>query len=246
MISGEKAFLEYTSRFDTSEGRIRLKILHTMEVVKVMDRLTAMKNLSEKIRRLAEATALFHDIGRFEQVTQYGTFSDERSVNHGLLGCRVLKEEGLLDFLPEEEQEMVLTAIGNHNKYVIDEGLPEETELLCKLIRDADKIDIFRVFATEELVDTMGETREQVAGEKISDEVYERIMAHGPVPKSIRKTGVDYWVGFLGFLYDLYFEESREIIREHRYYRMQFDRTEFLLPETRERVRRILKEIDGQ
>ena len=244
-MNAQEVFLEYTSRFDTNDGKIKLKILHTQEVVKVMNRLTGMLNLPYHVCMLAEIIAAFHDIGRFEQVRRYHTFSDKDSVDHAELGCRVLEEEHLLDALTEREKKQVLTAIGNHNKYQIEEGLDPETETLCKLIRDADKIDIFRVFATEDLVDTMGETREQVAEEAVSDDVYEKIMAHEQIPKAIRKTGIDIWVGFLGFLFGLYFEESKTIIAEHHYYRRQFEQTQFKLPQTQERTAAILKEVDS-
>ncbi len=244
-MDAQAVFLEYASGFDTEDGKIRLKILHTQEVVKVMDRLTAMLGLSEDLQERARIIAAFHDIGRFEQVKRYHTFSDKVSVDHASLGCEVLKEEHLLESLPQNEQDQILTAIDNHNKYRIEEGLDPETELLCRLIRDADKIDIFRVFAIEDLVDTMSETREQVAKEEISDDVYERIMSGKEVPKDIRKTGLDIWVGFLGFLYGLYFEESKTIIAEHKYYRKQFDETAFVLPQTRERVEAILARVES-
>lgn len=242
-MDAEKIFLEYADRFNQDNGKISLKTYHTLQTAKVMDQLTKMLDLSDKTRELAHITAVFHDIGRFEQVRQYNTFSDETSVDHALIGCNVLKEENLLFELSNEDRDKVITAIWTHNKYVIGDGLDEETLLLCKLIRDADKIDILRVFATEDTFDTMGETRDQVASEVISDEVYERIMNHQEIPKSIRKTGLDRWIGFLGFFYGIAFLESLRIIKEQDYYSRQFHQTEFKLPQTRERVDEVLKDI---
>ena len=39
-MNAEAIFLKYTDRYDRSNGKIELKILHTLEVAKVMDRLT--------------------------------------------------------------------------------------------------------------------------------------------------------------------------------------------------------------
>lgn len=244
-MNAEKIFLDYTSHFDSSVGRIRLKILHTMKVAEVMDRLTDMLGLPEHLQTTAHIIAVFHDIGRFEQVTKFNTFNDQISEDHAKIACRVLEENGFLSELPEREQYQVLTAIRNHNQYVIEDGLDEETLLLCKLIRDTDKIDILRVFATEEPMDTMGETVEQVAKERISDDVYELIMNHQQIPKSVRKTGLDFWVGFLGFVYGLYFSESLAIIGEDGYYKRQFINTHFELGETQHRVRKVLEDIDA-
>ena len=146
-------FMEYASRFDsTHNGKMKLKIVHTQEVTKVMERLTQALHLPEKMRRLAYICAVYHDIGRFEQLKRYDTFWDHQSIDHAQLSCEILKEEHLLEELSERERQMILTAIGNHNKLAIEPGLDEETMLLCQLIRDADKCDIFRVFAFEDII----------------------------------------------------------------------------------------------
>ena len=41
-----------------------------------------------------------------------------------------------------EYDEIIKKAIHNHNKLLIEEGLTKEEELFCKIIRDADKLDI--------------------------------------------------------------------------------------------------------
>ena len=182
-MDAKEIFLKYTDRYDQSNGKIHLKIVHTLAVAEVMDRLTKSLSLTEKQCELAYICAIFHDIGRFEQVRRYDTFLDHLSVDHAQLGCEVLEENGFLKELSTKEQEIILTAIRNHNRFRIEEGLDEETLLFCKLIRDADKCDIFRVFACEEMVDTMGETIEQVAQEKVTESVYNSIFAHHCIKK---------------------------------------------------------------
>lgn len=245
MLDAKKIFLDYASAYDSENGMIHLKIVHTLEVAKVMEKLTEKMNLSAEMRELAYICAIFHDIGRFEQVKQYGTFLDHLSVDHADFGCKVLEEAQILKELPEKHQKMILTAIQNHNKYAIEEGLDEDTLLLAKLIRDADKSDIFRVFACEDMVDTMGETIEQVEQETITDSVYDCIFEHKCVEKTIRRTGLDKWVGFLAFFFDMNFSESMELLQDSRYYRKQFDEARFKDPETRIRVQEILEEVEN-
>ena len=138
-MNAEQIFLDYTSRSDDSNGKIKLKIIHSLAVADGIDKLTAALHLSEHQRYLAHICAVFHDIGRFEQVKRYNTFVDSKSVDHAALGCEVLEEEGFLNDLEAEDRNSIITAIRNHNQFVIEEGLDEETLLLCKLIRDADK-----------------------------------------------------------------------------------------------------------
>lgn len=244
-MNAKEIFLDYAGGYDRSNGKIELKIVHTLAVADVMDRLTAALRLTERQRYLAHICGVFHDIGRFEQVRRYDTFLDHLSVDHAELSCEVLEQEGFLRELEAREQRQVLTAIRNHNRFQIEEGLDEETLLFCKLIRDADKSDIFRVFACENMADTMGETEAQVAKETVTDVVFQSIMEHRCVKKEERRTGLDKWVSFLGFFFDFYFKESIGFLMEDRYYRQPFDRVSFEDPETDRRIALILKEIES-
>ena len=112
----KEAFLAYANRYDRSNGMIELKVVHTLRVVSVMDAVTEALDLSDESRYLASLCALFHDIGRFEQVRRYGTFNDRLSVDHAELSCEVLRENRFLDHLTDRQKTMVLTAIANHNR----------------------------------------------------------------------------------------------------------------------------------
>ncbi len=243
-MNADRLFMEYASAYDRSNGKVELKIIHTRKVAEIMDNLTMQLKLDGHMRQLAHVCAVFHDIGRFEQVKRFDTFLDGISVDHADLGCEILEEAGMLEELSDGDRKMVLTAIRNHNKYAIEEGVDEHTKLLCKLIRDADKSDIFRVFACEEMVDTMGETIEQVEQETITDCVYTCIFQHRSVDKAIRRTGLDKWVGFLGFVFDIYFDETIALLKANRYYRRPFDQANFARGETQRRVTAVLNEIE--
>ncbi|MBQ7840815.1 MAG: HD domain-containing protein [Lachnospiraceae bacterium] len=243
-MDAKQVFLDYADRYDRTNSKVELKIIHTLAVADVMKRLTDELKLTERQAYLAHLCAMFHDIGRFEQVMRYNTFLDHLSVNHAELGCEVLQQEKILGELTPKEQQMVLTAISNHNRFQIEKGLDEETLLLCKLIRDADKCDIFRVFACEDMVDTMGETESQVAQETISDVMMQSIREHRCVKKEERRTGLDIWVSFLAFFFDLYFPESVRLLAEKKYYRQPFDRVTFTNPGTAQRVEQVLDEVE--
>ena len=235
MISYEKyksLFHNYANRYDKSDGRVELKIIHTEAVVSIMDKICRMRHLPEHTSALAFLCAQFHDIGRFEQLKQFDTFLDHISVNHAVLSCRVLEENKILDELLENDKKKILTAIANHNKLEIDptvysaidsaqdpQSLQDARECLelCKLIRDADKCDIFRVFAVEDMNDVVGAPEEVIAAETITPAVLDAIREHRSVDKVIRKTYLDYWISFLGYFFDMNFPESMEIAREQGY-----------------------------
>ncbi len=103
-------------------------------------------SLNENERLLSETIALFHDLGRFPQYARFKTFNDRVSVNHGMLGAQVLENEKVLLHLDEKEQELIIKAVKFHNAFSIPQNEKEEIVFFLKLIRDADKLDIWRVF----------------------------------------------------------------------------------------------------
>lgn len=143
----ENKFQEYVSKFNSKQGRIKLKIDHIKRVAEISEMLANYLKLNEEQTRLAKAIGIFHDIGRFKQVEMYDTFSDKDSINHAELGVKILFDENLIeDFgIEEKYKKIIKLAILNHNKDKIEEGLTEEENLFCKIIRDADKLDIFYV-----------------------------------------------------------------------------------------------------
>lgn len=122
------------------------------------NKITHTANVCENIRLLAEskawdienvykalAAALLHDIGRFSQYQKYGTFSDARSENHGTLGAKIIKQQDLLKSLERSEQLQIIKAVALHNAFGLPPDLDAETRELTRMVRDADKLDIYRV-----------------------------------------------------------------------------------------------------
>ena len=53
---------------------------------------------------LAEAIAVLHDIGRFEQFFRYHTYSDSASVDHARLGADIIERTGIVKMLAADER----------------------------------------------------------------------------------------------------------------------------------------------
>jgi len=134
--------------FEDSEDQknISLKEEHTHNVC--INILEVARDLSFDANKmlLSETAALFHDVGRFPQYARYKTFNDRDSVNHGLLGANTLAEGNVLDILPGKEKDLVLQAVKFHNAYALPDLPDQDAILFLKLLRDADKLDIWRVF----------------------------------------------------------------------------------------------------
>ncbi len=128
-----------------ANANIKLKEDHSRRVCDETLFLAEELSLDENKRLLAETIALLHDVGRFPQFAKYRTYNDPRSVNHCLLAVDVLKEHKVLDALEPDERQIILDAIEYHGLKQLPGNLDGDTLLFCRLIRDADKLDIYRV-----------------------------------------------------------------------------------------------------
>ena len=141
-----EAFREYTANYDKDNINILLKIVHSHRVANMTGIYAiAIYGIDFEFFWLL---GLLHDIGRFEQMKQYGTFVDVESVDHAELGAYILFRDGLIKkFVPDlyEFRQVAETAIRLHNKFKIPDNLEPQTDLYTKALRDVDKIDIFRV-----------------------------------------------------------------------------------------------------
>jgi hypothetical protein len=206
----------FAPRSEEERRNFLLKERHTREVLRNAERIAREEGLSREKARVAAAAALLHDVGRFPQLARYGTFRDASSVNHGLLGARVIEEEGLLAGLPEAERDVILAVVRYHNAFrVPDLGRPE-AELCLRLIRDADKLDIWRVFS--EWHDTPPGERSAAANLGLSpkdactDAVLDAVK-EGRIPSiDICRTGKDYVLVQLSWVHDLTFRTSFRIL----------------------------------
>lgn len=140
-----KVFDNYVKVFDIEEPKILGKWQHSYRVRQTIDMLARTLHLGEEDIYLANIIGLLHDIGRFKQWTEYHTFSTSKSIDHGDYACRLLFEENLIEQFQIDKKyyKIIEIAIRNHNKLKIEDGLTEKELLHSKLIRDADKIDIF-------------------------------------------------------------------------------------------------------
>lgn len=142
-------YVAYVDSFRGSDGRLpemlQLKLDHTQGVLADARRIMAGEGWPEPQRVLGEACALLHDAGRYSQLQEFGTFQDARSIDHARRGVEVIRRERWLDRLPAGERRAVLASVALHNRREVPVALKGDVAALTHVVRDADKLDIFRV-----------------------------------------------------------------------------------------------------
>lgn len=246
----KKAFETYISHYDRTDGKIELKVVHTYRVNGLCEEIAKDLELSEEDVDLAWLVGLLHDIGRFEQIKDFGTFDDSVSVDHAKYGVKLLfpeavaKREELMksgmeayeaeavlrknfpvskagkirEFVSDSSlDQMIYDAINYHNVFRMPEDLDERTLLFCKIIRDADKIDILRVNIDFPIETVYNATPEEVRNGWISKEVKEAFYQKTCIKHSLKKTAIDRYVSHCSLTFELEFPVSFRIVKEQGY-----------------------------
>ncbi len=242
---------EYISRFYTDDEyvnmNVRLKEDHTRRVCENVIAIGRELGLGDGALLLAETTALFHDIGRFEQFRIYRTFNDTFSENHALLSVRVLEDHGIMERLPQVERDIVTRAVRYHNVHSLPPDEPPDILFHERLLRDADKLDIF--FVVTDYYTKRHHTANPAVELNLPDtpeyspHIVEDILNGKCADGKNLVTYNDMKLFELSWVFDINFLPTLRRISDNRY----IDRIIDVLPDTEEirRVRRhILRHID--
>ena len=213
-----KEFDKYVANYDPENHRVQLKIDHIKRVAKNCKKLAEELNLSEEEILLAELIGIFHDLGRFEQVRIANTFSDKDSgINHAEMSAKVLFEDNLIrNYIQDNKYDNIIKlAVLNHNKIEIEDGLDEKELLFAKIIRDADKIDIFYITTFYEFKPLFW--YDDFDQEEINPIILKQIENHELIDYQSVKNNADLIPIFYAYVFNLYFESSLKLIAEKKY-----------------------------
>lgn len=215
----QRAFADYVSAYHTDDPKIRLKIAHTYRVAALCERIGTAVGVPDAA--LVWLSGMLHDIGRFEQLRRYNTFVDAVSVDHAQLGADLLFCEGLLEHfcpeLPEPQRRILERSIRSHSVYRLSSDLTETERMYCNVLRDADKIDIFRVNCDTPLEEIYDVTTEALKTAKVSPAVRQCFLERTAVPRAVKETPIDFLVAHLCLTFELVYPVSREIAQEQGY-----------------------------
>lgn len=232
-----EAFDSYVAAYDATNPRIALKVEHTLRVAELCERIAREAGFTPAGVDLAWLCGLLHDIGRFEQLRRWDTFSDAASTSHAALGVEVLfgskGDTGVADddgsaagtigiihrFIdPNDElEEVIRAAVGFHSDYRLPEDLNVRTHAICDVVRDADKLDILRVASTDTVETVLNATEDELLASAVSPAIEDAFFEHHTAHYSERVTPVDYLVNLACFAFELVYPTSLEIADEQEY-----------------------------
>ena len=214
-----KKFIVYAKSYlcgnEQVDRNILLKLAHTQRVCSLAERIVTSEGFSGFDEKTIMFSALFHDVSRFEQLKLFRTYRDADSFDHGDKAAEMLENRVFdLKCLSAEEFECVVTAVRLHNKRTI----PAESAAAVKVVRDADKLDIFSVVLDELDFPSNPDVVYNLSCERrFSDKVIGCVKNRTSPSHSDLETVDDFVVSKLAWVYDLNTLSARRIFLESGY-----------------------------
>lgn len=244
-----EAFHRYVERYDAANPRIALKVEHTLRVAELCERIAREQGFTQMGIDLAWLCGLLHDLGRFEQLRRWDTFSDAASTSHAALGARILfgheaagdgadgadpaggdagtagEAGSIRAFIADRSlDELIRAAVEHHSDFRLPEGLDVRTRAFCDVVRDADKIDILRVTCTDSVETVLGVSEDELLASEVSPATEDAFFEHRTVERTERSTPADYLVGLACFAYELVYPASLDIALDQGYLFQPFEK----------------------
>ena len=207
----KEEFRKHVEKYDMSENAIIRKFYHSYRVMDLAMLLAKYNNFNDENTKIAMLVGLLHDYARFEQWKEYGTYSDLDSVDHGDLAIEMLFDNNeIVNYCKEKSYyDEIRDAIKYHNKYAYPDHLSDHNKLLCKIARDADKLDIFYLYGVNPDLMPQDDC-------EISDKVKESFDKNESVSYKDLKSKSDKIILSLAMVFDLNFKYSFEYMKEYK------------------------------
>ena len=197
-----------TMGFDINHPKINYKYFHSIRVMYLSNLLSKNEDFTEEEGKIATIIGLLHDIGRFKQVTLYDTYKDNIDFDHAEEGVEILMSDNYIEKFCNNKKfyDTIIDSIRSHNKYEIDPNTENENIKFCKLIRDADKVDILESIISYNIVEGC---RDNLSKDCINNFYEEKLISY-----IFTKTDSDKVLGFLSYIFDLNYKSSFIYIKE--------------------------------
>ncbi|MBR3523639.1 MAG: HD domain-containing protein [Bacilli bacterium] len=224
MIEKEiEEFTKYYNTFDTNVEAIKMKYNHTLRVIGYAKKIIENEQIDDDVKRLSLLGALLHDIARFKQWTDYGTYSNQDSFDHGDMGYEILKKDDYINNYVQDEKEknIILNAVKQHNKKYLELSNDVKKDCVAKVARDADKIDILvhqynlddtNLYLYKNYLNEFGKISEKQF--IISDILVEDLLNHRLCSNENVKYYFDAVLREMAFVFDLNFKASFKIVKD--------------------------------
>lgn len=197
---------------------VESRLNHISRVFGLVTRISENDNMRGEDQFIAQVVAALHDVGRFPQIEKYDTFIDDERYNHSTEGAKMLQDGLLQQLFPETRKydAIIITAVKCHGLPSLPTNIKDEKIMRqIKLIRDADRTDIFE--ESVQYFDYMFKSLAWGESKKITPKIKELFENRKPMLVKDLKSKLDMLALRLGLLSQYEFVAALQLIEQKDY-----------------------------
>lgn len=225
--NAKNEFIKFANKYDLKFSKMKRKYEHSFRVMENAHNIAKNLNLNNEEIEIATLIGLLHDIGHFEEIRVKDILKENTKLDHGDLGVEILQEKNYLRKYIEDDKydNIILNAIKNHNKFRIEDGLSTQEFLFAKIIRDADKLDIF--YEGAEMFWKDEKQKEEINDSKITDKIVEMFSKNVYCDRKYIQTKADSIIVFISAIFDINFKYNFLVLKKEDYINRILNKFEF-------------------
>lgn len=192
---------------------------HSLRVVANSLLLAKVLLQTEEEKRIATVNALFHDLGKASLIAKNMEAMNIQR-DHATVSSKIIQQSDFYQSLSAEVQLIILKSVENHNKAKLPKLDTEQQTLFARLLRDADKLDIFDSsyrFFKEKYGIQPNVTTDLNNSTEVSDKILKSILAGKTAVIEDMKSMNDYKLMLISMAFDLNFKYTFRIMSEKQY-----------------------------
>ena len=207
-----RVFEQYVKKYDMNNNNIKSKYFHSLKVMEISsDIATTIGIFTDEDVAVCELIALFHEIANFDDAPNY-SIEKEDIEDYALKSAEVLFSKGIMRKIDEDTKydEVIKLAIYACNKDGLPNNINPKVGAFCKILRDAHKIDSFRMSLNYPIIDTLIEKFP-------SSLVYDKFKKFGVINKKMSENNADDVLVLLSSVFGLNYRYSYAILKRNDY-----------------------------
>jgi hypothetical protein len=193
---------------------------HSLRVVSNSLQLAKVVLQNDEDFHIGEISAMFHDLGRATMIVQGNESPSTIQKEHASLSANLIQQMSFFPKLTDDVRLIILKAVENHNKLKLPKLDNELQNQFARLLRDADKLDIFdssyryfkEKFGNQPIV-----TFDLINNTTVSEKIIKCIQTGKTASFEDMRSMNDYKLLLLSMAFDLNFKYTFRIVSEKQY-----------------------------
>lgn len=216
-----KIFEQYVRKYDMNNVNIKSKYFHSLKVMEMCKELASgLDILNEEDVAVCELLGLFHEIGSFSKTPDFH-IDDEVEDYYDKTIDILFNKKLIREISPDNKYDNTIKlALFAYNKEGFPSDITAKEKYIIAILKDAHKLDSFRVFESSPYVDTRIKSYP-------SNLVYEDFKKYKTISPKMSDNSADSVLVVLSNMYSFSYRYSYYVLKQNKYIEKIIDNLTF-------------------